>query len=99
MKNQYFQPRTLPQPSANFPEPSGSATELSGAAQKLSGGPSGGPAPARAGGGGPRPAHKNHISRNRARELTKFLLGRTIQVLKKIVENINLLQRFEKIFF
>ena len=51
MKNQYFSPRTLPQPPATFPELSGTATELSGAAQKLSGG---GPAPARAESGRPQ---------------------------------------------
>ena len=51
MKNQYFSPRTLPQPPATFPELSGTATELPGAAQKLSGG---GPAPARAESGRPQ---------------------------------------------
>ena len=55
MKNQYFQPRTLPKPPATFPELPGSATEPSGAAQKLCGGPSSGPAPARAKSG--RPQH------------------------------------------
>ena len=48
MKNQYFLPRTLPQPPATSPELSGTATELPGAAQKLSGGGLA-PAPAESG--------------------------------------------------
>ena len=54
MKNQYFQPRTLPKPLATFPELSGSPTEPPGAAQKVPGGPSGALAPARAESGRPQ---------------------------------------------
>ena len=54
MKIEYFQPRTLPKPTATFPELSGSARELLGTAQKVPGGPSGAPAPARAESGRPQ---------------------------------------------
>ena len=54
MKNQYFQPRTLPKPIATFPVLPRSARERSGAAQKVPRGPSGAPAPARAESGRPQ---------------------------------------------
>ena len=54
MKNQYFQPRTLPKPIATFPELPGSARELPGAAEMLSGRLSSAPAPARAESGRPQ---------------------------------------------
>jgi len=54
MKNQYFQPRTLPKPIATFPELPGSARELPGAAEMLFGGLSSAQAPARAESGRPQ---------------------------------------------
>ena len=54
MKNQHFQPRTLPKPIATFPELPGSARELSAAAEMLFGRLSNAPAPARAESGRPQ---------------------------------------------
>ena len=54
MKNQYFQPRTLPKPIATFPELPGSARELPGAAEMIFGRLSSAPAPARAESGRPQ---------------------------------------------